>query len=77
MVRIVYYACSGNAKDWVKTNAAWRYDVGQSEKHSLQALHSLAAISGIKLISFRMPLSTNPTACCCFTSAQYLTHRPQ
>ena len=67
----------GNASDSVKTKAAWRYDVGQSGKHSLQSWHSLAAISGIKLISFLIPLSTNPSALALFTSAQYLTHRPQ
>ena len=67
----------GNARAWVKTKAAWRYDVGQSSKHSLQLLHSLEAISGMKLISFLVPLSTNPTAFFFFTSAQYLTHSPQ
>jgi len=35
-----------NARDSVKRKAAWRYDVGQSEKHSLQLIHSVAAISG-------------------------------
>jgi hypothetical protein len=32
-----------NARDSVKTKAAWRYDVGQSGKHSLQLMHSFAA----------------------------------
>jgi len=50
-------------EDWgdsalVKTKAAWNASVGQSGKHSLQFQHSLAAISGMKLISFLMPLST-------------------
>ena len=67
----------GNARDSAKTKAAWRYDVGQSEKHSLQLLHSFAAISGMNLISRLAPQSTNPTAFFFLTSAQYLTHRPQ
>jgi hypothetical protein len=67
----------GNARDSTSTNAACRYEVGQRGKHSLQLLHSLAAISGMKLISFLVPRSMNPTACFFATSAQYLTHRPQ
>ena len=39
--------------------------------------HSSQAISGMKLISLRMPRSMNPTACFLATSAQYLTQRPQ
>jgi len=66
-----------NARDSVKTKAAWRYDVGQSGKHSLQLLHSFEAISGMKLISRLAPQSTNPTAFFFLTSAQYLSHRPQ
>jgi hypothetical protein len=37
--------------DLVKTKAACNAEVGQSGKHSLQSQHSLAAISGTKLIS--------------------------
>ena len=66
-----------NARDSVKTKAAWRYDVGQSAKHSLQLWHSFTAISGMNLISRLDPQSTNPTAFFFLTSAQYLTHRPQ
>ena len=66
-----------NARDSVKTNAAWRYDVGQSGKHSLQLMHSSTAIAGINLISRLAPQSTYPTAFFFLTSAQYLTHRPQ
>jgi transposase-like protein len=66
-----------NARDSVKTNAAWRNDVGQSGKHSLQLWHSFAAISGMNRISRLAPQSTNPIAFFFLTSAQYLTHRPQ
>jgi hypothetical protein len=66
-----------NARDSVKTKAAWRYDVGQSGKHSIQLWHSSAAISGMNRISRLAPHSTNPTAFFFLTSARYLTHRPK
>ena len=40
-----------NARDSIKTKAAWRYYVGQSARHSMQLWHSFAAISGMNLIS--------------------------
>ena len=61
----------------VKRKVVCSASVGQSGKHSLQFQHSLEAISGMKLISFLIPLSINPTAFFFLTSAQYLTHRPQ
>jgi len=67
----------GKARDAAKTKAAWRYDVGQSSKHSLQLMHSFKAISGMNRISRLAPHSINPTAFFFLTSAQYLTHRPQ
>ena len=77
LINSVWEESLGNARDSAKTKAAWRYDVGQSGKHSLQLLHSFKAISGMNLISRLAPQSTNPTAFFFLTSAQYLTHRPQ
>jgi hypothetical protein len=40
-----------DVSDLIRTKAACNAEVGQSGKHSLQSQHSLAAISGTKLIS--------------------------
>ena len=74
---LIFAYSGGELSALVKTKAACSASVGQSGKHSLQSQHSLEAMSGMKLISFLVPLSTNPTAYFFLTSAQYLTHRPQ
>jgi len=60
----------GAVNPMVKTKAACRASVGHRGKHFLQAMHSLAAISGIKLISLWVPRSTKPMAFFFATSAQ-------